>query len=117
MMMKPLADSIDALEGNYNGTPSRPVTILAGIRTCFPKSQITYVQGTALIDTVTQPVPAAALFTDASGTKHGVKADYFANTTLEGQPTLSRVDLSLNFAWGARCVRRPAQDRRRRDPV
>jgi beta-glucosidase len=96
----PDADSLDALEGNYNGTPSNPVTILAGIRTRFPQSRITYVQGTGLIGTVTQPVPTAALFTDASGARHGLKADYFSNTTLDGEPALSRIDPALNFAWG-----------------
>ena len=28
----PNADSLDALVGNSNGTPSRPVTVLAGLR-------------------------------------------------------------------------------------
>jgi beta-glucosidase len=96
----PDADSLDALEGNYNGTPSHPVTILAGIRARFPKSHITYVQGNGLIGTVTQPVPAAMLFTDTSGTQHGLKAEYFSNTKLEGTPDLSRTDPALNFAWG-----------------
>ncbi len=96
----PDADSLDALEGNYNGTPSHPVTILAGLRARFPRSQITYVQGTGLIGTVTQPVPAAMLFTDTSGTQHGLKAKYFSNTKLEGAPALSRTDPALNFAWG-----------------
>jgi beta-glucosidase len=96
----PDADSLDALEGNYNGTPSHPVTILAGLRARFPQSQITYVQGTGLIGTVTQPVPAGALFTDNSGRQHGLKAEYFSNTKLEGAPALNRTDLSLNFAWG-----------------
>ena len=32
----PDADSLDALEGNYNGTPSVPVTILAGLQKRFP---------------------------------------------------------------------------------
>ena len=31
----PNADSLDALVGNYNGTPSHPVTVLAGIRERF----------------------------------------------------------------------------------
>ena len=42
----PDADSLDALEGNYNGTPSTPVTILAGVRKRFANSKITFVQGT-----------------------------------------------------------------------
>jgi beta-glucosidase len=32
----PNANDLDALEGNYNGTPSKPVTILDGIRARFP---------------------------------------------------------------------------------
>ncbi|HVS78218.1 MAG TPA: glycoside hydrolase family 3 C-terminal domain-containing protein [Steroidobacteraceae bacterium] len=49
----PNADSLDALLGNYNGTPSHPVTILAGIRRRFPRSQVTYVEGTGLLGPVT----------------------------------------------------------------
>jgi beta-glucosidase len=96
----PDADSLDALEGNYNGTPSHPVTILAGLRARFPNSHITYVQGAGLIGTVTSPVPASVLFTDASGKQHGFKADYFANTTLDGSPVLTRTDAAVNFTWG-----------------
>jgi beta-glucosidase len=96
----PDADSLDALEGNYNGTPSHPVTILAGLRARFPQSRINYVQGTGLIGTVTQPVPAGRLFTDVAGTQHGLKAEYFSNTKLEGEPALKRTDSALNFAWG-----------------
>jgi beta-glucosidase len=96
----PDADSLDALEGNYNGTPSHPVTILAGLRARFPNSHITYVQGTGLIGTVTSPVPASVLFTDSSGSQHGFKAEYYANTTLDGSPALSRTDAAINFTWG-----------------
>jgi beta-glucosidase len=46
----PNADDLDALVGNYNGTPSRPVTILAGIRTRFPNSKVVYVPGTKLVE-------------------------------------------------------------------
>jgi beta-glucosidase len=33
----PNADNIDALVGNYNGTPSKPITVLAGLRGRFPQ--------------------------------------------------------------------------------
>ena len=46
----PNADSLDALVGNYNGTPSRPITVLAGIRARFAKSKVVYVQGTGLVE-------------------------------------------------------------------
>ena len=96
----PDADSLDALEGNYNGTPSKPVTILAGIRKRFRTSTITYVQGSGLIGAATSPIPATALYTDASRQQHGLSAEYFANTKLEGKPALSRVDRTVNFSWG-----------------
>jgi beta-glucosidase len=95
----PDADSLDALEGNYNGTPSAPVTILAGLKKRFPKSTIQYVQGTGLIGTVTKPVPAAALFTNATKAQHGLKAEYFNNITLAGTPVLRRTDAAVNFVW------------------
>ena len=96
----PNADSLDALEGNYNGTPSKPVTLLAGIRKRFPQSKVLYVEGTGLIGPATKPVSADALFTDAARKAHGLKATYFANTTLEGKPALARVDRTVNFTWG-----------------
>jgi beta-glucosidase len=55
----PDADSLDALEGNYNGTPSSPVTILAGLRKRFDHSTIRYVEGTGLVGTAVGPVPGA----------------------------------------------------------
>jgi beta-glucosidase len=45
----PDADNEDALEGNYNGTPSHPVRIVDGIRKRFPQSKVVYVEGTGLI--------------------------------------------------------------------
>jgi beta-glucosidase len=95
----PDADSLDALVGNYNGTPSKPVTVLDGLRERFPQAKITYVQGTGLINTVTTPVPGANLFVDGAKT-NGLKGEYFSNTKLEGEPALTRVDESVNFAWG-----------------
>ncbi|HKN76461.1 MAG TPA: glycoside hydrolase family 3 C-terminal domain-containing protein [Candidatus Acidoferrum sp.] len=96
----PDADSLDALEGNYSGTPSNPVTILAGIRNRFPQSKVVFVQGTGLVGPVTKSVPTDALCTDASCSQHGLKADYFSNMTLEGSPMMSRVDAAVDFSWG-----------------
>jgi beta-glucosidase len=96
----PDADSLDALEGNYNGTPSTPVTILSGLRKRFRRSTIRYVQGTGLIGTVVMPVPATALYTSAARSHHGLKAEYFDNIKLEGEPAMRRTDFSVNFVWG-----------------
>jgi beta-glucosidase len=96
----PNADDLDALEGNYNGTPSKPVTILVGIRRRFPQAKVVYVEGTGLVGPVTKPIPASALCVDATCQVHGLKAEYFANMKLEGAPTLSRTDSTIDFAWG-----------------
>lgn len=41
----PNGDSVDALLGNYEGTPSAPVTLLQGLRSKLPHAQIEFVQG------------------------------------------------------------------------
>jgi beta-glucosidase len=94
------ADSLDALVGNYSGTPSKPVTVLAGIRQRFKQSQISYAEGTGLIGPAMKPVPSTALFTNSSRKTHGLHAEYFSNTTLEGTPAFTRTDATVNFAWG-----------------
>ncbi|HEY2119793.1 MAG TPA: glycoside hydrolase family 3 C-terminal domain-containing protein [Candidatus Acidoferrum sp.] len=94
------ADSLDALEGNYNGTPSAPVTVLTGLQKRFPQSKIQYIEGTGLIGTVVRPVPGAALYTDATKKLHGLKAEYFDNVKLEGTPVMRRTDATVDFVWG-----------------
>jgi beta-glucosidase len=96
----PDADSLDALEGNYNGTPSAPVTILAGIRARFAQSKVRFVEGTGLVGTVVRAVPGADLYTSAAKSAHGLQAEYFASLDLSGEPVMRRVDPSINFNWG-----------------
>jgi beta-glucosidase len=96
----PNADSLEALEGNYNGTPAKPVTVLAGIRARFPQSKVVYVEGTGLVGPVTEPVPPSALCMDSSCTERGLKGEYFPNMNLEGSPVMTRTDSAVNFAWG-----------------
>ena len=96
----PNADNLDALEGNYNGTPSTPVTVLAGIRQRFPQAKVDYVQGTGLVGPVTKPIPSSALCTETTCSEHGLKAEYFPNMTLEAPSVMRRTDASVDFAWG-----------------
>ena len=95
----PNADSLDALVGNYNGTPSKPVTILSGLRERFPNSKVTYVEGTGLIGPVRFSIPSSALFTDASQSEHGLKGEYFSNLDLTGGPATTRTDAAVDFVW------------------
>src|SRR5262249_41241252 len=96
----PDADNLDALIGNYAGIPSKPVTVLAGIRKRFPYAKVTYVEGTGLTGPVTHVIPADALYTDESRTGHGLKGEYFANLELKDTPVMTRTDAPVDFAWG-----------------
>jgi len=95
----PDADSLEALVGNYNGTPSKPVTILSGIRNRFSDSKVNYFEGSGLIGPVTFPIPASALFTDDTKAEHGLKAEYFSTIDLQGPVFLTRTDPRIDFVW------------------
>ena len=69
----PLADSIPALEGNYNGTNAISVTPLDGIKKQFASAQVVYVPGTTFLRNPAT-VPATAYHTESgqAGTNRGL---------------------------------------------
>jgi beta-glucosidase len=93
----PMADSIAVLEGNYNGTASRYVTLLDGIRKQFGNANATFTPGTDFMRNPV-PVPESALHTDDG--KAGLTAVYFNNKDLSGAPMATRVDPQLGSAAG-----------------
>lgn len=95
----PNADSVDALIGNYYGAPREPVTVLAGIRARFPKSEVTYVEGTGLVGPAAPPVPDAALCVDAACTAKGLRQETFDGVALEGAPVETRTVANAAFDW------------------
>jgi beta-glucosidase len=91
----PNADALESLLGNYNGTPSKYVTPLTGIRSkVSPQTEVLFAPGTYKIGATTVPVPSASLGT-------GLKGEYFDNREMKGEPVLTRVDQDINFDWGA----------------
>ncbi|HEY8940908.1 MAG TPA: glycoside hydrolase family 3 N-terminal domain-containing protein, partial [Cellvibrio sp.] len=95
----PNADSVEALVGNYNGTPSQPVTVLKGLRSRFGETNIRYEKGTGLLDPLQAPVPATALCTDAKCRKPGLNAEYFSDKHFDKKPVLKRVDTNAGVHW------------------
>ena len=95
----PNADSRAALVGNYNGEPSHPVTVLDGIRRRFPDAEITYVEGSGLIDPALIPVPDAVLCADTGCGRHGANAEYFAGRDLTGAARRSAIVPNIAFSW------------------
>ncbi|WP_308238128.1 glycoside hydrolase family 3 N-terminal domain-containing protein [Phenylobacterium sp. J367] len=94
----PNADSLDALIGNYYGTPSKPVTVLAGLRARFPNAEIAYAEGTGLVGPATAVVPASAFCIDAACAAKGLKQETFKGVDLAGAAETKTVPAPA-FDW------------------
>ena len=98
----PTADSLDALLGNYNGTPSGYTTVLAGIKKRFANAKISFAVGAPVTESRAIPIPNSAFRTaapDEAGSETGLKAEFFANPRLAGPVMATRVDPEVNFEW------------------
>jgi beta-glucosidase len=96
----PNADSVDALVGNYNGTPSKPITLLAGLKARFPGARIDFVEGTGWVAPPLEDLPASSLCADAACSRAGLRFERFANTQLEGAPSSAALTPLAVFKWG-----------------
>ena len=95
----PNADTVEALVGNYNGTPSNPSTILAGLRARFPDAETTYVEGTGWVAPPLEDIPDAAFCRDAACIEPGLSAEAFETPELTGSLT-TRTDANVMIRWG-----------------
>lgn len=95
----PNADSIDALVGNYNGSPSHPVTILAGIKQRFNRSKVTYVPGSELLEPYQSPVPKSAFCVDIQCNTQGLRAEYFTSHQVDSPVSASAIVDSAALQW------------------
>ena len=101
----PNADELMTLLGNYYGTPSKPVTALAGIRQAVdPSTKVLFARGTELVEGRQDPraatlIDATSLRPAAGSSEHGLKGEYFKNRELQGPPALTRVDPRVDFRW------------------
>lgn len=96
----PNANNVDVLLGNYNGTPSSPVTALEGIQEKVAgKASVEFVQGCNLVgdDMVLERIPPDYF---SSGSDTGFLGEYFDNQKLEGEPRLTRHDREIYFIRG-----------------
>jgi len=93
----PNADSVNPLVGNYNGTPSHPVTVLAGIRKRFAGANVLYAEGSALTGPPVTPVPSQFLKGNSGGS--GLSAEYFQGRDMQAAPVIKRTDEAVNFSW------------------
>ncbi|MCU0454416.1 MAG: glycoside hydrolase family 3 C-terminal domain-containing protein [Bacteroidetes bacterium] len=98
----PTIDDVDALLGNYNGTPLDPVTILQGIWNAVdPSTIVTSARGCNVTEQtpIVVPVAEGALFTEAGpDRKHGLRAEYGALRDPR-RPIETRIDGKVDFNW------------------
>lgn len=102
----PTADSVEALCGNYTGTPSHPVTMLKGIqKAAGDKAEVLYSPGCPLTEGFEiddyKIVDSEYLFTtNEKGEKvNGLRGRYFRNRNMEGSPAVERIDSAINMKW------------------
>ena len=101
----PNADDLVTLLGNYNGTPSRPVTVLAGIRGAVsPATRVLYARGVDLVEgrqdpRATEVIGAAFLRPAPGSSERGLTGAYYRGRDLQGEPVLTRVDPTVAFRW------------------
>lgn len=96
----PNADNWEALVGNYNGISMNPVTVLEGLKNKLePETEILYAEGCHLAEGVhnIKPIPSRYFVTEEG--IQGIKGEYYANSDLEGQPVMTRIDDQINFYW------------------
>jgi beta-glucosidase len=82
----PAGDDFDTLLGNYNGTPAFIVTPRAGIDQQFKgRAQVRFSQGSNFAQGASALAPKDIF-------PNGLKAEYFDNDSLSGQPVISRTE-------------------------
>jgi beta-glucosidase len=95
----PTADSYTMLLGNYNGTPSKYVTPLQGIKNkMVGTADVVYEQGCDLVEenTVVSNIPPDVF---SYNTQPGLYTEYFKDKDLKSKPFFSRVNLLNNTNW------------------
>ncbi|MFD0991123.1 glycoside hydrolase family 3 C-terminal domain-containing protein [Mariniflexile jejuense] len=96
----PNANDIQSLWGNYNGTPSNPVTVLQGIKNKLePNAQVEYSQGTDLATGIPAMNTIPSIYFETVNGIQGLTGQYYNNLEWEGEPVFTRIDDNIDFNW------------------
>ncbi len=102
-LIGPNADNFAILIGNYNGEPVVPVTPLKGLRDRLGAQNVLYSPGCPIVPgifTNFETIGSDVLFHDENGKlQKGLKAEYFNDSQMKGDPSLVRIDNDINFYW------------------
>lgn len=95
LIVGPLADQTKVLLGNYNGQPSRSVSLLEGVKAAFPGATVNFVPGTQYLRNTGDPIPTSVVSTLEG--QPGFKAEY---RDIDGKPLTTRIEPLLNLSMG-----------------
>jgi beta-glucosidase len=95
----PNADNSIAVLGNYNGTPSKVVALLEGIKEKLGKEvEVIYEKAINFTnDTLLVHKDISKLYSYDG--RPGVKAEYFSNEKLEGTPVITQIEKEIDHYW------------------
>jgi beta-glucosidase len=95
----PNADNAIAILGNYNGTPSKTVTALQGIKNKLGNGvEVVYEKAVNFTDDTLLQYSNISNQLSWQG-KKGFYAEYFNNTELKGEPVATRMEEDINHLW------------------
>jgi len=98
----PSADNAEVMYGNYNGIPSKYVTVLQGIiNKVSPSTKVFYSRGVYYHKGFPLPEKISPEYLQSDGNR-GLKGEYFSNPNLEGKPQVVKFDERISFWWGAK---------------
>lgn len=95
----PLAGSHIALEGNYNAIPLKPILPIDGIEKEYGQDHVLYAEGAPYIMGGELPVPRSMLRIAENSAAQGLRGEYFSRPSLQGAPTMTRIDKEIDFDW------------------
>ncbi|HEX9739305.1 MAG TPA: glycoside hydrolase family 3 N-terminal domain-containing protein, partial [Ignavibacteriaceae bacterium] len=96
----PNADNIMSLWGNYSGIPSKPVTILQGIKNKLsPEVEVLYSEGSTLAEGIPTMEVIPSIYLRTNNNIQGLTGQYYNNVNWEGKPLFERIDDNISFQW------------------
>jgi beta-glucosidase len=95
--------------GSSMVSPFKSVSILEGLQNrTGTKANIKFVSGVSL-EGDAKPI-SGDMFFQPGKNEHGLKAEYFNNKTMSGNPVLERIDKQISFSWGGNSPDREIND-------
>lgn len=84
--------------GSYSGWPSKPVTILEGIKkNVSSETEVVFRKETEIAGSLTELITPLNLKTKDG--QPGLLGEYFSNKSLSGEPVFTRIDTVIDFEW------------------